>query len=162
LKRSNIDACYFSAVATSAPRSGEAAREAWGLIWKIFLEDKPRRWAILSELGLSLQQAMALGHLEPGVPVPMSALAEAMHCDNSNITGIVDRLEAAGLAERRPSERDRRVKAVVLTPKGETTKIEVERRVGSPPPRLAALPLADLVALRDILARALDGAAGER
>jgi DNA-binding MarR family transcriptional regulator len=156
LRRSNIEACYFSAVGISPPRSAEAAREAWGLIWKIFLEDKPRRWAILSELGLSMQQAMALGHLEPRVPVPMSALAEAMHCDNSNITGIVDRLEAAGLAERRPSERDRRVKAVVLTAKGETMKIEVERRAGSPPPPLAALPIDDIVALRDILARALD------
>jgi DNA-binding MarR family transcriptional regulator len=150
-------------VATSTPRSAEAghepaaaAREAWQLIWRIFLEDKPRRIAILNELGLSMQQAMALGHLEPGTPVPMSALAEAMHCDNSNITGIVDRLEAAGLAERRPGERDRRVKAVILTPKGEKTKIEVERRAGSPPPRLAALPLEDVLALREILGRALD------
>jgi DNA-binding MarR family transcriptional regulator len=143
-------------VATSSPRSAEAAREAWGLFWRIFLEDKPRRWAILSELGLSMQQSMALGNLEPGVPVPMSSLAAVMHCDNSNITGIVDRLEAAGLAERRPAERDRRVKTVVLTPKGETVKAEVERRAGSPPPRLAALSPEDATALRDILARALD------
>jgi DNA-binding MarR family transcriptional regulator len=148
--------CYFPAVDTSTPRSAEAARDAWGLIWQMFIEDKPRRWAILSELGLSMQQSMALATLEPGVPVPMSALAEAMHCDNSNITGIVDRLEAAGLAERRPGERDRRVKTVVLTPKGERTKIEVERRVGSPPPGLGALPPEDAVALREILERALN------
>jgi MarR family transcriptional regulator, organic hydroperoxide resistance regulator len=136
--------------------STETAREAWGLIWRIFIEDKPRRWAILSELGLSLQQSMALSHLEPGVPQPMGVLAEAMHCDNSNITGIVDRLEAAGLAERRPSERDRRVKAIVLTPKGERMRAEVMRRGGEPPPALAALPEEDAVALRDILARAVD------
>jgi DNA-binding MarR family transcriptional regulator len=147
--------CYLCAMPTSSTRSAEAAREAWGLVWEIFLEDKPRRWAILSEMGLSMQQAMALGNLRPGVHMPMSALATAMHCDNSNITGIVDRLEAAGLAGRRPGERDRRVKAVVLTPKGEKVKAEVERRAGSPPPRLAALPLEDVVALRDILARAM-------
>ena len=86
----------------------------------------------------------------------MSALADALHCDNSNVTGIVDRLEAAGLAERRPSERDRRVKAVVLTDKGEWTRIEIERRAGQPPPRLAKLSEEDAVALRDILARALE------
>ena len=40
----------------------------------------------------------------------MSALAHALHCDNSNVTGIVDRLEAAGLVERRAAEHDRRVK----------------------------------------------------
>ena len=52
---------------------------------------------------------MALGHLDADEPLPMSALAGALQCDNSNVTGIVDRLEAAGLAERRPAERDRRV-----------------------------------------------------
>jgi MarR family transcriptional regulator, organic hydroperoxide resistance regulator len=133
-----------------------AAREAWGLFWRIFMEDKRRRWAILSEMGLSPQQSMAISTLTPGEPMPMSALADALHCDNSNVTGIVDRLEAAGLAERRPSERDRRVKAVVLTDKGEWTRIEIERRAGQPPPRLANLPESDAVALRDILARALD------
>jgi MarR family transcriptional regulator, organic hydroperoxide resistance regulator len=136
--------------------SGSAAREAWGLFWRIFVEDKRRRWAILSEMGLSPQQSMAITTLKPGEPMPMSALADAMHCDNSSITGIVDRLESAGLAERRPSERDRRVKAVVLTEQGERTRIEIDRRAGEPPPRLAALPEEDAAALRDILARALE------
>ena len=133
-----------------------AAREAWGLFWRIFMEDKRRRWAILSEMGLAPQQAMAISMLKPGEPMPMSALADALHCDNSNVTGIVDRLEAAGLAGRRPSARDRRVKAVVLTEKGEWTRIEIERRAGQPPPRLAKLSEEDAVVLRDILARALE------
>jgi MarR family transcriptional regulator, organic hydroperoxide resistance regulator len=151
--------CYFCDMSPSAAStqgaSAETAREAWNLMWRIFMEDKPRRWAILSELGLSMQQSMALTNLEPGVPMPMGALAEAMRCDNSNITGIVDRLEAAGLAERRPSERDRRVKAIVLTPRGERMRAEVVRRGGEPPPVIAALPPEDVVALRDLLARAV-------
>ena len=32
----------------------------------------------------------------------MSALAEALYCHASNVTGIVDRLEPRGLVERRP------------------------------------------------------------
>ncbi|MBA2515580.1 MAG: MarR family transcriptional regulator [Solirubrobacterales bacterium] len=110
--------------------------------------------AIITELGLSFQQSMALMRLEPGVPTPMSALATAMQCDNSNVTGIVDRLEAAGLAERRAAEHDRRVKAVALTEKGERIRLEVERRIGQPPPALAALSDEDAIALRDILRRA--------
>ena len=133
-----------------------AAREAWGHFWRIFMEDKRRRWAILSEMGLSPQQSMAISTLKPGEPMPMSALADAMHCDNSSITGIVDRLEVAGLAERRPGERDRRVKAVVLTEKGESTRIEIDRRAGEPPPRLANLSDEDAATLRDILVRALE------
>ena len=144
------------AKAARPPETPEAAREAWRLFWQIFMEDKRRRWAILSELGISPQQSMAIGTLKPGEPMPMSALADALHCDNSNITGIVDRLEAAGLAERRPSERDRRVKAVVLTEKGEWMRIQLERRAGEPPPRIAALSGEDAIALRDILSRALD------
>ena len=137
-------------------RSSSAAREAWQLFWRIFMEDKRRRWAILSELGISPQQSMALSTLKPGEAMPMSALADAMHADNSSITGVVDRLEAAGLAERRPDERDRRVKAVILTEKGEWLRVEIDRRAGEPPPRLANLSEEDTVALRDILARALD------
>ncbi len=137
-------------------RSNSAAREAWQLFWRIFMEDKRRRWAILSDLGISPQQSMALSTLKPGEAMPMSALADAMHADNSNITGIVDRLEAAGLAERRPDERDRRIKAVILTEKGEWLRVEIERRAGQPPPRLARLSDEDAAQLRDILARALE------
>jgi len=145
-------------MAATGERSSTAAREAWGLFWEIFMRDKRRRWAILSELGISPQQSMAIGSLKPDEPMPMSALAEALHCDNSNITGIVDRLEAAGLAERRPSERDRRVKAVVLTEKGEWMRIEIERRAGEPPDTIASLSDEDATTLRDILARAADAA----
>jgi DNA-binding MarR family transcriptional regulator len=143
-------------MAATAEASGTAAREAWRLFWRVFMADKRRRWAILSDLGISPQQALAMGTLKPGEPMPMSALAEALHCDNSNITGIVDRLEAAGLAERRPDERDRRVKAVVLTEDGERMQIEIERRAGEPPPTIASLSADDAIALRDILARALE------
>jgi MarR family transcriptional regulator, organic hydroperoxide resistance regulator len=137
--------------------STSAAQEAWALFWRIFQADKPRRMAVVSELGLSFQQAMALMRLRHDTPLPMSALAGLLQCDNSNVTGIVDRLEAAGLAERRPAPHDRRVKAVGLTEKGATLAAEVERRAGQPPPELAAMPEEDAVALRDILRRALDG-----
>jgi DNA-binding MarR family transcriptional regulator len=143
-------------MAATAERSSAAAREAWGLFWQIFMRDKRRRWEILSELGISPQQSMAIGSLKPGEPMPMSALAEALHCDNSNITGIVDRLEAAGLAQRQAGARDRRVKAVVLTEAGERMQVEIQRRAGEPPPTIASLSEDDAIALRDILTRALD------
>src|SRR4051794_11151573 len=143
---------------SSPTTTGSAATEAWRLFWRIFSEDKPRRMAILSELGLSFQQSMALMRLRPGAPLPMSALASELQCDNSNVTGIVDRLEAAGLAERRPAPHDRRVKAVALTARGEALRAEVERRAGQPPAPLAALSDEDAAALRDILRRGLDAA----
>ena len=143
--------------------SDRAAREAWGLFWRIFMEDKRRRWAILSELGISPQQSMAITPLQPGEPMPMSALADALHCDNSNVTGIVDRLEAAGLAERRAARaRPPRQGGRARPRRASAHAVEIERRAGEPPPRLAALPEEDAVALRDILARALDRACRAR
>jgi len=141
---------------SSSRVSTTAAEEAWGLFWRIFSADKPRRMAVMTELGLSFQQSMALMQLDPDSPLPMSALAQALQCDNSNVTGIVDRLEAADLAERRPDARDRRVKTVALTDHGRAVREEVQRRAGRPPPELARLSEADAAALRDLLQRALD------
>ena len=149
-----------TSAAAGEDAAATAAEEAWGLFWRIFLEDKPRRMAAMTELGLSLQQSMALMRLRPGAPLPMSALAAELQCDNSNVTGIVDRLEAAGLAERRAAAHDRRVKAVALTEKGEAVRAEVERRAGQPPDPLAALSGEDAAALRDILRRGLEATGG--
>jgi MarR family transcriptional regulator, organic hydroperoxide resistance regulator len=137
--------------------SGTAAREAWALFWRIFSADKPRRMATLNELGLAPMQSMALMQLQPGEPMPMSALANALMCDNSNVTGIVDRLERRGLVERRSAEGDRRVKALTLTPAGVELRGEVMALMSEPPDAIASLSAADQRALRDILARAVEG-----
>ena len=83
----------------------------------------------------------------------MSALAEAWNCDPSNTTWIVDRLERLGLAERRSAPRDRRVKLVVLTRKGQRTKAQLLREFHRPPPDFAALTRADLETLDRILTK---------
>src|SRR5215207_6117936 len=98
--------------------SSTAAREAWAMFWRIFTADKPRRMSTLNELGLAPMQSMALMQLRPGEPMTMSAMAHALMCDNSNVTGIVDRLEAQGLVERRPAEHDCRVNETATTEKG--------------------------------------------
>ena len=72
--------------------------------------------AAAARLGLTSAQAKALGAVRE--PVPMRALAGRLGCDASNVTGIVDRLEARGLARRQAAEADRRVKIVVTTEEG--------------------------------------------
>lgn len=132
----------------------DPASEAWALIARLFApKGKPRFVQIAHELGLAPQQAGALRALVE--PVPMGDLAEALHCDSSNVTGIVDRLEERGLVRREAAEGDRRVKMLVLTPSGERLRAEITRRFSEPPTQLAALPKRDQKALRDILRRAL-------
>ena len=83
------------------------------------------------EFDLMPPQQMMLGLLDE--PRPMGELAQQMHCDNSNITGIVDRLSERGLVERRAAEGDRRVKLIALTDEGR------ELRTSWPAPRPSRL-----------------------
>ena len=48
----------------------------------------------------------------------MTELSNVLRVSNGNVTGIVDRLEAEGLAVRLPVENDRRAMLVRLTPRG--------------------------------------------
>ena len=79
-----------------------------------------RNWwvALCAELDLTPAQGHALRMLDPKRPVPMSALAEALVCDASNVTGIVDKLESRGLIARQGADHDRRVKQLAVTEKG--------------------------------------------
>jgi DNA-binding MarR family transcriptional regulator len=94
--------------------------------------------------------------LDPEEPLPMSALADRLFCDASNVTGIVDRLESRGLVERGSAEGDRRVKALTLTNDGVALREQVLAVMNEPPDAIASLSAADQRALRDILARAVE------
>jgi MarR family transcriptional regulator, organic hydroperoxide resistance regulator len=135
--------------------SNDPAVEAWELLWQLMQAQKPRFMALAQELGLAPMQLHALRLIEPGVEVPMSSLAGKLFCDASNVTGIVDRLEARGLIERRPAEHDRRVKLLVLTDAGNRVRTIAQRQMTQPPPEIAALPLDHKRALRDALRAAL-------
>ena len=69
-------------------------------------------------LELSPPQGITLRMLADG-PLPMGSVAEALVCDASNMTGIADRLDERGLAVRAADPNDRRVKLLVITPKGQ-------------------------------------------
>src|ERR671917_2743107 len=99
--------------------SNDPAIEAWGLLWEVMQANKPRFMALAQELGLSPVQLHTLRIIEPGIEVPMSSLAGKLFCDASNVTGIVDRLEARGLIERRPAGYDPPGKLPGLNGEGE-------------------------------------------
>jgi DNA-binding MarR family transcriptional regulator len=134
---------------------GSAVQEAWGLMSRMFWEMRPRMLRIAAEFGLTPPQLFALRSLDPEQPVPMRALAQALHCDSSNVTGLVDGLTAQGLVERREAEHDRRVRMLVVTERGADVRASVDEAVQRVPEPLAALAPEDQLALRDILRRAL-------
>jgi MarR family transcriptional regulator, organic hydroperoxide resistance regulator len=141
---------------TSARARLSPVSEAWGLMFELFQSHKPRFVALAQEFDLSPPQLGALRSLDPDEPRPMSELAGMLHCDASNITGIVDRLEDRGLVERRSAPHDRRVKMLALTPAGASLRERVAEQMSQPPAELAALSAADQRTLRDLLRRALE------
>jgi DNA-binding MarR family transcriptional regulator len=86
----------------------------------------------------------------------MGRLAEALACDASNVTGLVDRLESRGLVRRHPSAEDRRVKVLELTPSGVRLRSTVFERMTQPPGSLERLSADEVRALVKILKRLLD------
>lgn len=73
----------------------------------------------LEPVGLSLAKYKALSQLARAEePLPLGTLAERFACVRSNITQLVDRLEAEGLAERTFDPQDRRCVRAQLTAEG--------------------------------------------
>src|SRR4029079_10546887 len=85
--------------------TSESAREAQQLFFQIGMEHRQRVGGSLGDLGLTFVQAHALRLLDPEQPIPMSALAEKLFCDASNVTGIADRLESRKLLRARAAGR---------------------------------------------------------
>ena len=78
----------------------------------------------LSEAGLSLAKLAALRHLaHAGESLPLGQLAERLSCVKSNVTQLVDRLEADGLVSRAADPNDRRSRLAVLTEAGRTAYV---------------------------------------
>ncbi|MFL5908567.1 MAG: MarR family winged helix-turn-helix transcriptional regulator [Solirubrobacterales bacterium] len=130
--------------------------EAWSLMHWMMVTNKQRIFAMAQEFDLAPQQMIALRMLGAG-PRKMSDLAHSLFCDNSNVTGIVDRLEGRNLVRRQPDPEDRRVKLLVLTKEGERMRVEITKRMAEPPAAIASLSQKDQRALRAILKRAVEG-----
>ena len=73
----------------------------------------------LDAVDLSLAKLAALSALaDAGESMPLGQLAGRLSCVKSNITQLIDRLEADGLVARKPDPNDRRTRLAVMTAAG--------------------------------------------
>jgi MarR family transcriptional regulator, organic hydroperoxide resistance regulator len=141
------------------PAQPEACR-AWQLLMRFFFVQRAHLPEWGAQFGLSPVQCHVLHLIEPGRPTPMNRLAEALSCDASNVTGLIDRLESLGLVQRRPSADDRRVKVLDLTAAGVRLRGQLLRRMTADQLPLARLSARDRRALVRILERLVDDQGG--
>lgn len=85
----------------------------------------------IGQTELTYPQRIALMVLDGDGPMPISDLAAAMGSANSTISGVVDRLERLGLAQRVRSEQDRRKIYVSVTEQFIRYRNESEKRAST-------------------------------
>ena len=110
--------------------------------------------SIAAGFGVSPHDVLAIFKLD-GV-LTMKELAQRMGCDASFITAIADTLERHGLARRAPSERDRRVKHLLLTEDGIAVKERLMGELAARMPWCYALDEAERRCFLSLLRKMLD------
>jgi len=132
------------------------ADQAWALLLQVaFALVHAHFAAAVAELDLAPVQAKALHELNVEPPISMRELAERLKSDPSNVTGLIDRLEARGLVERRPDPNDRRIKGLALTAAGARMRERLFARLYAAPRSVAQLSERDQRTLADVLQRVL-------
>ena len=130
--------------------AGELAR----LLMAVSLWTARHHDPLFERLGLSATTARALLQLPPDRAVPTGYLAGRLKVDPSNVTGVVDRLEKAGLLERGAGVVDRRVKTIALTPAGRQLREGMYAVIASEMPAFKNLTEAELDLLLELLNKA--------
>lgn len=153
---SSMDCCRGARLAGSV----SLADQAWALLLQVAFERVHAHFAAaVAELDLAPLQAKALHELDVEPPISMRELAERLKSDPSNVTGLVDRLEARGLVERRPDPNDRRIKGLALTAAGARLRKRLFARLYAAPRSIAELSERDQRVFRDVLHRILSASA---
>jgi len=134
------------------------ARDSGNVMWSLIEAARAVEAELeqaLSEVQLSGAKLAALSHLvEAGEPVSLGELAERCACVRSNITQLVDRLEADRLVERVDDPADRRSLLAAITPLGRERQAAGARKVQDVRRKLGkALGEIDAAALKRALAQ---------
>lgn len=91
-------------------------------VWFRLLRLETRIRSAMSErlraIGLSVPQCDVLTTLTEQEGMSQQDLAKRLYVTKGNISGLIDRLEEAGMVERRPTPEDRRSHAIFLTETG--------------------------------------------
>ena len=138
----------------------DAVREFAGqLLFRLWRVSHLRTAEALDSLGLTTALFALLNLLGTREGAIQHELGSAMGIDPSTMVSLIDQLEAAGLAKRRPRPTDRRAREVAITPKGRRV-LEQARELAMQveDDALRGLSEAERRQLLALLRRALDSA----
>src|SRR5205823_129138 len=105
-----------------------AAEFAGQLFFRLWRASHTKTATALQSIGLSPALFAVLNYLQAHEGTIQQQIGSAMGIDPSTMVSLLDQLERAGLAKRRPRPQDRRAREVVTTPRGRRT-LERARRL---------------------------------
>jgi DNA-binding MarR family transcriptional regulator len=105
-------------MATTPSAETGVAEYAGQLFFRLWRASHTRFAEALEPLGLTTALFALLNVLGAHEGAIQQEIGAAMGIDPSTMVSLIDQLETAGLAERRPRPTDRRAREVVITPKG--------------------------------------------
>jgi DNA-binding MarR family transcriptional regulator len=117
-------------VATGPSPDFEVAEFAGQLFFRLWRASHTRTAEALESLGLTPALFGVLNVLAAHKGAKQQEIGSAMGIDPSTMVSLIDQLESAGLAKRRPHPTDRRAREVAITPKGRRT-LERARRMAN-------------------------------
>ena len=129
------------------------------LFFRLWRASHVRAADVLGTVGLTPALFALLNVIGAREGAIQQELGAAMGIDRSTMVSLIDQLEGAGLAKRRPSAKDRRAREVAITPKGHRLLGRARRMISEAEDDvLAGLTAEERRDLLTLLRRALESA----
>ena len=104
-----------------SPADPVVSEFAGQLFFRLWRSSHTQTAAALESIGLTTALFSVLNYLLAHDTAIQQEVGAALGIDPSTMVALIDELEGAGLAKRRPHPHDRRAREVVITPKGRRT-----------------------------------------
>jgi DNA-binding MarR family transcriptional regulator len=113
--------CNNQGVPRQASDDIEIAEFVGQLFFRLWRASHTQTAAALQSIGVTPPLFAVLNYLQANEGVIQQQVGSAMGIDPSTMVSLIDQLEDAGLAKRRPHAQDRRAREISITPKGRRT-----------------------------------------
>jgi MarR family transcriptional regulator, transcriptional regulator for hemolysin len=110
--------CENYGMSTHPPADPPVTEFAGQLFFRIWRATHTRTAEVLGSIGLTPALFALLNVIGTREGAIQQELGSALGIDRSTMVSLVDQLESAGVARRRPSATDRRAREIAITPKG--------------------------------------------
>jgi DNA-binding MarR family transcriptional regulator len=129
------------------------------LLFRLWRANHTRAAEVLGSVGLTTALFALLNVINAREGAIQQELGSALGIDRSTMVSLIDELEGAGLASRRPSAKDRRAREIAITPKGRRLLKRARGLIAqSENEVLGGLSAEERRELKALLRRALDSA----